>query len=125
MSHGHFIWNELTTRNAEAAVHFYKATLGWTFEAMPMEGGGTYYTARDGEAYVAGIFTMEGAYFEGVPEHWFSYIEVDDVDRRAALFAEAGGCVARAPWDIPNVGRIAVVQDAGGAYVGLMKPIAR
>ena len=37
-TNGSFYWNELMTRDAEAAKKFYGATLGWTFEAM--EGGG-------------------------------------------------------------------------------------
>ena len=32
-SHGNFYWNELMTRDAEAAKKFYGATLGWTFRA--------------------------------------------------------------------------------------------
>ena len=38
-SHGHFYWNELMTRNAERDKKFYGATVGWTFEAMPMPDG--------------------------------------------------------------------------------------
>jgi uncharacterized protein len=38
-SHGHFHWNELMTRNPEQAKSFYGATVGWTFEAMPMPDG--------------------------------------------------------------------------------------
>ena len=33
-TNGSFYWNELMTRDAEAAKKFYGATLGWTFEAM-------------------------------------------------------------------------------------------
>ena len=40
--HGTFYWNELMTRDAEKAKAFYGATLGWTFDAMPMpEGAGS------------------------------------------------------------------------------------
>ena len=37
--HGHFHWNELTTRDIERAKKFYADTLGWTFESMPMPEG--------------------------------------------------------------------------------------
>ena len=37
-SNGSFYWNELMTRDAEAAKRFYGATLGWTFEAMEADG---------------------------------------------------------------------------------------
>ena len=37
--HGTFYWNELMTRDPEKAKAFYAATLGWTFDAMPMAEG--------------------------------------------------------------------------------------
>ncbi len=42
-SHGHFYWNELMTRDADKAKKFYGASVGWTFEAMPMPDG-TYWS---------------------------------------------------------------------------------
>jgi predicted enzyme related to lactoylglutathione lyase len=119
-SHGAFVWNELHTRDVEKAKAFYGETLGWTFDAMPMQEGGTYWIAKTGDAMAAGIFTMVEPRFEGVPEHWFSYIEVDDVDARVAKVAAAGGKVHREPWDIPGVGRVAIVEDRGGAVSGWM-----
>ena len=52
-TNGSFYWNELMTRDAEAAKKFYGATLGWTFE--PMEGGEgpTYWVAKAGDESVA------------------------------------------------------------------------
>ena len=38
-SHGTFCWNELMTRDVERAKRFYRDTIGWTFEAMPMDKG--------------------------------------------------------------------------------------
>lgn len=118
--HGRFTWNELNTRDARAAQAFYAATLGWSFEEMPMGTGPSYWIARLDGAAVAGIFTMTGPAFDGIPDHWFAYVEVDDVDRRAALVPDAGGTVMRQPWTIPGVGRIAIVRDAVGAVSGWM-----
>ena len=53
-SHGNFHWNELRTRDAERAKRFYKDTIGWSFEAMPMADGGTYWVAMLGGKPVAG-----------------------------------------------------------------------
>ena len=118
--HGQFVWNELTTRDPELAKPFYAATLGWTYEAMTMAEGGTYWVARSNGQMVGGIFTMSGPMFDGVPEHWFAYIEVDDVDARVKKVAAEGGQVMREPWTIPKVGRVAIVRDPGGAVVGWM-----
>ncbi len=117
--HGSFVWNELNTWDVEAAKAFYGQTLGWTFEAMPMEDdAGTYWVAlADGEM-VAGIFAMTSPDFDGVPAHWFAYVEVDDVDVRTALVEEAGGTIIRPPFDVAGVGRIAIVKAPDGSVIG-------
>src|ERR1700722_2119891 len=118
-AHGTFNWRELMTNDVAKAKAFYAATLGWTFSDMPM-GGVTYTLVHSGKETVGGVMDMTGVTPPGVPSHWFNYIEVDDVDHRVGLVAENGGKVLRRPFDIPNVGRIAIVQDATGAAVGLM-----
>ncbi|MCP3056188.1 VOC family protein [Aurantimonas marianensis] len=121
-AHGHFYWNELMTRDAEKAKAFYGQTLGWTFEGMEMPDAGTYWLCTEGEDRVGGIFTMSGPAFDGAPEMWMSYLAVDDVDARVAKARDAGATIAKEPWDVPGVGRIATVQDPGGAMLGWMTP---
>ena len=123
--HGHFYWNELMTRDIESARTFYGDSLGWTFEAMPMEAGGTYWVCMDGDKPVGGIFDMNAAEFEGMPPHWFSYIAVDDVDARVEKAKAAGATLKRPQFDIAGVGRIAIVQDPTGAVLGWMTPAPR
>ena len=61
MAHGNFVWNELYTRDVEAAKAFYAATVGWTFEGMPMlHQNRTYWLAKAGDKPVAGILDMRG-----------------------------------------------------------------
>jgi hypothetical protein len=50
------------------------------------------------------------------------YIAVDDVDARCKKAAASGGKVMREPFDIPNVGRIAILTDSRGVAIGLMTP---
>jgi predicted enzyme related to lactoylglutathione lyase len=120
--HGTIHWNELNTFAPDKARAFYESVLGWAFDAMPMEGG-TYLVARQGEAMVAGIFDMKLAGLpETMPSHWLTYIAVDDVDARARQVEASGGKVLRAPWDVPGVGRVAIIQDAAGAGLGLITP---
>lgn len=123
-THGAFYWNELNTHHVEAAKQFYGTTLGWTFDAMQMPTG-TYWIAKAGDTVVGGIFTMSDPMFDGVPEHWFAYIAVDDVDARVKKAIEAGGALGRDPFDVPGVGRIAIVRDANGAMIGWMTPVDR
>ena len=120
MPHGSFNWNELQTNDVEKAKAFYKAAVGWSFEGMPMPDG-TYWIAKQGEARVGGITQMNGAP-AGTPPHWFAYLEVDDVNARVQKVASGGGKVVQEPFDIPGVGRIAVVADATGAAIGWITP---
>jgi predicted enzyme related to lactoylglutathione lyase len=120
-THGTFHWNELMTRDAKKARDFYGKTLGWTFDDMPMPDM-TYTIIKAGDQMAGGMMEMSGPQFEGVPEHWLGYIAVDDVDKRVKLLKDAGGKVMRKPWDVPEVGRIAIVADPGGAVQGWMTP---
>jgi len=119
-AHGVFVWNELNTRNIDAAKAFYSSTLGWSYE--PFAEGRDYCIIKMGDTRVGGIFPLDGPEFEGIPDHWFAYVAVDDVDARAAAVERAGGTVLRAPFEVPGVGRIAVVRDSVGAVAGWITP---
>ncbi len=118
--HGTFYWNELTTAAVEPAKKFYKETLGWSFEGMPMPTGGTYWIAKSGEKMAGGIFDTSGTDMAGMPEFWMAYIAVDDVDKRVAKAKKAGATVVREPFDVPGVGRIAILKQPGGGAIGWM-----
>ena len=121
--HGAFHWNELMTRDVQQAKDFYAKTLGWTYDDMPMgDMYGTYTIIKSGDKMVGGMFKMDGPMFDGVPQSWFTYVAVDDLDKRLKKVKDAGGKVMREPWDVPGVGRIAIVTDSGGATQGWMVP---
>ena len=125
MSHGHFHWNERLTHDPEQAKKFYGETIGWTFESMPFaDGGGTYWLAMQDGQPVAGIFTLSGPDFADVPESWMSYLAVDDVDARVKKAMAAGAKLMRPLFDVPGVGRIAILSEPGGAGVGWMTPVS-
>ena len=60
-THGTFYWNELMTRDVARAKTFYADTIGWTYDAMPMPGGGTYWVAKMGDAAGRGHFRHQRA----------------------------------------------------------------
>jgi uncharacterized protein len=123
-SHGTFCWNELMTRDAKRAKKFYEETIGWTFSPMPMADGGTYWCAMVGDKPVAGMFPLDKPEFDGVPESWMSYLAVDDVDKRVAQAVKAGAKLMKPIFDVPGVGRIAILTQPGGAGVGWMTPVS-
>ncbi len=118
--HGTICWSELNVRDAERARKFYAETLGWTFQGMPMEGF-TYWLVTSEGARV-GLFEMKGPEFEGAPDHWLTYIAVDDIDARMKKAKAAGAEICKEPFDIPGVGRMAVLKQPGGAVIAWMTP---
>ena len=122
-SHGSFHWNELRTRNAERAKRFYQDTIGWSFERMSTPDGRPYWVAMAGGKPVAGLFPLDSPEFDGVPESWMSFLAVDDVDARVAKAVKAGAKLVMPIFDVPNVGRIAMLLEPSGAGVGWMTPV--
>ncbi len=122
MAHGEFCWNELMTTDVEAAKQFFADTIGWTYQGMPIQHG-TYWLAHMNGKPVAGIMAMQGVVPDGTPPHWVSYLAVDDVDARVARLTAAGGTVCRSSFDVPGVGRIAIIADATGAVMGWITPL--
>jgi len=123
-THGKIIWSELMTRDPEAAKAYFATVAGWEFEAMQMPEG-LYHVASTGGGMVAGLMDLADLPgMDGIPSYWLTYIGVDDVDAAVTATRAAGGQVHREPWDVPGVGRIAIVADPSGAAVGLMTPSA-
>jgi predicted enzyme related to lactoylglutathione lyase len=122
-SHGQFCWNELRTRDAERAKKFYAETIGWSFEASSTPDGAAYWVATLGGKPVAGLFPLASPRFDGVPESWMSFLAVDDVDARVAKALEAGAKLVMPVFDVPGVGRIAMLQEPSGAGVGWITPV--
>jgi uncharacterized protein len=121
-SHGKFHWNELRSRDVERATSFYGDTIGWTFEGMPAPNGGTYWCAMLEGRPVAGIFPLASPEFDDVPESWMSFLAVDDVDARVAKAVKAGAKLVMPIFEVPDVGRIAMLREPDGAGIGWMTP---
>ena len=121
--HGQFHWNELLARDIEGAKAFYEKTIGWSWQPMAMADGATYWVAMlDGQP-VAGMYPIDRPEFSGVPECWMSYLAVDNVDERVKLAVAAGAKLMKPIFDIPDVGRIAILTEPGGAGVGWITPV--
>jgi predicted enzyme related to lactoylglutathione lyase len=112
--HGVPSWVELLTSDPAAARGFYAQVFGWDFAGpgdMPNQPGGEYFVARLRGRDVAGI----GSLPEGVAPSWITQIRAESADETAEAAGEAGGTVVVAPFDVPPVGRMAVLEDPAGA----------
>jgi len=129
--HGTVWWNELNTHHPEKAEKFYTELFGWTAHkasmvdmSRPPKHGEPVYTTfmRDGQPAFGCVHLNLLPDMKHIPEHWFTYFLVDDVDKSAKAVATAGGMVMRPPFDVAGVGRIAIVKDVNGSMFGLGKP---
>ena len=112
-SAGMFVWRELMTDDVEGARRFYGELFAWSWKGEDMGPAGKYWLAsRDGKQVGGAMQKPAGV---AMPSAWSSYVLVDDVDAAADRCKAAGGRVLRAPDDIPNVGRFAVLADPSGA----------
>ena len=121
--HGHFNWNELCTRDAERVKQFYREHIGWDYHPRPLAGGGPYWVATMGGVPVAGIYEMSGPEFAQMPDNWMPYLAVDDVDARVNKAVAAGAKLMKPIFEIPNVGRLAILMLPGGAAMGWITPV--
>ncbi|WP_394789447.1 VOC family protein [Rhodoferax sp.] len=116
-----FVWYELLTTDASAAEAFYRAVVGWDIQDAGMPDR-RYAILSKGPAPVGGLMALPQESLDaGLRPRWLGYVGVDDVNDYAARVLQAGGSIHRAPEDIPNIGRFAVVADPQGAPFVLFK----
>ena len=114
-------WVDTTQPDPEAAAAFYGALFGWTFnDRMPPGAPGHYLVAHLDGYDVAAV----GSQPEGAPPTamWHTYVTVENVDDTAATVSTSGGTVISEPFDVFDVGRMAVVSDPAGAVLCLWQP---
>ncbi|MEL6978938.1 MAG: VOC family protein [Pseudomonadota bacterium] len=120
---GSVYWTELNTWEPETAAPFLEATLGWTVTSDVMADGTRYWVGMVDGVPVGGIFALTEPMFDkSIPAHWLTYFAVEDVDATLEAIRSAGGAVIREPFDVPGVGRIAIIQEPTGAVSGYMRP---
>ena len=113
-------WADCATTDLKAAEVFYAAAFGWTSERVTASDGAIYSIQRLNGKMVAGIYELnEQLQSMGVPPHWGTYIEVDDVAATLKRVDEEGGKVVEGPFEEPDVGTFGVIQDTVGAYLRL------
>jgi len=122
---GAFCWLDLAASDAAVAKQFYAQAFGWDFSDQRANGG-RFTRCRVGGQDVGSLYQLKRAQLEhGVPSHWTPYIRVEHVDAAAHRIATLGGRLVVAPFSVEGTARIALIEDAVGALVGLWEPLAR
>lgn len=117
--HGALSWNELITDDTATAAKFYAEVFGFRSEVSETPNGP--YTAFwvdgnvEGNAAAGMMPRNEG--MGSIPNYWGVYFGVDDVEASVAAVESYGGNVIMPPMDLPQIGRMAVVQDPQGAVL--------
>jgi len=123
LSPGAFCWVDLAASDADRAKTFYAQLAGWTYHDQRANGG-RFTRCRRGGHDVASLYPLsprERA--NGVPSHWTPYLRVASTDAAAARAAALGGRLVVAPFEVDHVARIALIEDAVGALVGLWQAL--
>ena len=109
------VWNELQTRDLEAAKAFYPAVFG-----VGVGGAPEYVEWQvNGEA-VGAAMAMAPGVPDQVPSNWLTYFAVDDCEAAVEKATSLGASLMMGPMDVP-VGRFAVLADDQGAAFAVIK----
>jgi len=109
---GAFIWYELMTTDAAAAKDFYDAVVGWNIAAESEFPNGYRMISRSDGKFAGGVLPLNDEMQQhGARPTWLGYIYVQDVDAAVASIEQAGGQALMAAFDLPEVGRVAMVSD--------------
>jgi len=123
--HGAFCWSEIASTDLGKCKSFYENVFGWNFKASENTGDEMQYLefSSSGGSYPdAALYEMDPAMFGGhaPPPHIALYVSVDNVDESIEQAKTLGGSIVFGPYDVPKVGRIAVITDPTGANISLI-----
>ncbi len=72
---------------------------------------------------VAAAYTMRPEERQaGAPPHWNMYVTVSSADDSAKRAEALGGTIVAPPFDVMDVGRMAVLRDPSGAFFQIWEP---
>jgi uncharacterized protein len=120
---GTFSWTDLSTTDQDAAKRYYAGLFGWDADDQPVGDGMTYSMMNIGGRPVAGISLQNDMQRQfGAPPAWNSYVTVESADDAADRAGKLGANVIAPPFDVMDVGRMAVIQDPQGGFFMVWEP---
>lgn len=115
---GLITWHELFTDDVDAAARFYTDLLGVELETADMGDFQYKMLHKDGRSHAGFVAKPEES--AQTPNHWYPYIQVDDVDAAVEQAKALGAEVYMGPMDVGDSLRIAVLGDPQRATFGVM-----
>ena len=115
---GTFCWVDLGANDAAAAKKFYAGLFGWQMQDMPAGPDSVYTMLRVDGKDVGALYTLGAEHKKmGIPPHWGSYIAVESADATAEKARALGAKFFAEPFDVFDLGRMAMMQDPTGAAI--------
>lgn len=111
-------WIDITSTDASRSRAFYGELFGWQ---MHVEQALNYGIIAPTDTNLPGGIGQAGEnspYLPGV----IVYFTVPDLDASQVKAEQLGGSLIVPPWDIPGLGRMAVLTDPDGNRIGLWQP---
>lgn len=115
---GQVHWVELHSKDIDTDISWLKNTFGFTTSEMEMPFG-PYHILKSGDNPRGGVMTSQAP---EAPAHWLLWINVANVDDTMALVEKNKGSVLSPVMDVPEVGRMTVIQDPAGGVLGIITP---
>ena len=112
-------WNELQTRDSEAAGDFYRPLFGWEMEPIEDNGAVVYTTIKNAGSTNGGFMPLSEEHGDA-PSFWIPYFTVSSCDEAVEKVQDSGGVLFAGPMDLP-AGRIAVLGDPQGAVFAVFE----
>jgi predicted enzyme related to lactoylglutathione lyase len=117
---GKFVWHEQVSDEPKQAESFYTQLFGWGIEVFKAQGMDYTMISSGGQTHGGFGQAQEGA----PPPHWLSHIGVENLDETLEKAKSAGGKVVAGPFDMEDVGRMAILSDSQGAYVSAYQSLS-
>lgn len=121
--HGEFCWTEIAINDLEACKSFYKNVFGWEMPESKVDVGMVYQEFNLPNQYpMGGMYQISKEMFgENVPSpHFLNYINVDNVEETTSKAYDLGAKIIKEPMEIPNVGKMSIVQDPAGGMIAFI-----
>lgn len=117
---GRPLWYELMTTDMKGAEAFYRTVIGWT--SSPFRESPQPYSIfnRGAGSPVAGLMTLPDGM--NAPPFWAMYVGVPKLEDAAARIARLGGRDISPVIEVPDIGRMQMVQDPQGAAFYIYEP---
>lgn len=118
---GTVAWFSLMSTAAKPSGDYYRNVFGWSQRDIEVPGMGKAGVWSAADCDFGGPVELDEKY--GIPSHWICYFAVADVDASCKKLAALGGTVCYQPFDMPEFGRSAVVEDPQGNVFHLFTPL--